>query len=420
MLKLKILVFIGISTLCLNSYARKRLTPTAAPDGKMVIGYYPFWVAERGLLLKDSLYARLTHINYAFSNLSENGECFLGNRAADVERVYSKEESVTGKNDESSAAFHGNFNQLLELKKQDPGLKVLISIGGWEWSGNFSKAARDDASRKRFAGSCIALYLKQYGGVFDGLDIDWEFPVSGGMTAGDAADKDNVTLLLQEIRSQLNQLAQEENRRYLLTIAAPISANEIRNYDLPGVAASVDWINLMAYEFHGSWDTTTNFNAPLYHASKDPSDTSVNVDAAVRTYLAAGVPAEKLVLGLPFYGNGWAGVADVDHGLYQPAQGHAPGTYEEGSYDFNDLQKNYLPVWGSYWSEEAQVPWLYDPSSQIFISYDDARSLEAKARYARDQNLAGVMIWEISQGDETLMDGIYRGLEIGAPKKIVP
>jgi hypothetical protein len=132
------------------------------------------------------------------------------------------------------------------------------------------------------------------------------------------------------------------------------------------------------------------------------------------------VPAEKLVLGVPFYGKGWAGVPDLDHGLYQPAQGASPGTHEPGSYEFKDLQKRYLPTWPSYWSDEAQSPWLYDPVSQVFIGYDDARSLEAKAGYARDQGLAGVMIWEISQGDETLMNGIYRGFEAGGPKKPTP
>lgn len=420
MFKSKILVLAVVLTLYLSSCAPKGLSPTAVPGGKMLIGYYPAWAAARGVFLKDIPYTKLTHINYAFSNVSETGECILGDTAADVGRVYQAEESITGKNDKSKAAFHGNFNQLLELKKQYPDLKVLVSIGGWTWSGNFSNAAKDDASRKRFASSCVELYLKQYAGVFDGLDIDWEYPVSGGLTPGDTEDKPNYTLLLQEIRRQLDELGNKDGRHYLLTIAAPIGAGAIRNFDLPGIAASVDWINLMAYDFHGTWDSTTNFNAPLFHTSKDPSDASLNVDAAVQTYLSSGVPADQLVLGAPFYGKGWAGVNDTDHGLYQPAQGAAPGTYEAGSFEFKDLQKRYLPIWQSYWSEEAQVPWLYDPASQIFISYDDARSLEAKAGYARDQGLAGVMIWEISQGDETLIEAIYQGFEKGGPKKPTP
>jgi GH18 family chitinase len=417
MYKLKILIIAIVLIFCLNSCTPRELPAAVVPGGKMVVGYYPSWAAGRGVFLKDTPFAKLTHINYAFSNVSEAGECILGDTAADVGRIYTAEESITGKDDKDNAAFHGIFNQLLELKKQYPHLKVLISIGGWTWSGNFSNAAKDDASRKRFASSCVDLYLKQYPGVFDGLDIDWEYPVSGGLTKGNAADKANYTLLLQEIRSQLDELGQKDDRYYLLTIAAPSSPGSIGNFDLVGLAASVDWINLMAYDFHGTWDTTTNFNAPLFESAKDPADASLNVDAAVQTYLSSGIPPEKLVLGVPFYGKGWAGVADSDNGLYQLAQGAAPGTYEAGSFDFKDLQKKYLPAWQAYWSEDAQVPWLYDPSSQIFISYDDARSLEAKAGYARDQGLAGVMIWEISQGDATLIDGIYLGFENGGPKK---
>jgi GH18 family chitinase len=420
MSKPKILIVAFILILCLSSCAPGAKTVATVPGAKKLIGYYPSWAAGRGVYLKDTPYTRLTHINYAFSNVSESGECTLGDPTADVTRVYAAEESITGKDDKSNAAFHGNFNQLLELKDQYPDLKVLISIGGWTWSGNFSSAAKDDASRKRFATSCVDLYLKQYAGAFDGLDIDWEYPVSGGLTAGNASDKANYTLLLQEIRSQLDELGKQDNRHYLLTIAAPIGPGTIRNFDLPGIAAAVDWINLMGYDFHGTWDSTTNFNAPLFRSADDPSDASLNVDAAVQTYLSSGVPAEKLVLGVPFYGKGWSGVPDIDHGLYQPAQGAAPGTYEAGSFEYKDLQKRYLPTWQSYWSEDAHVPWLYDLSSQVFISYDDERSLEAKAGYARDEGLAGVMIWEISQGDATLIDGIYRGFENGGPERPTP
>ncbi|MGE5123664.1 MAG: glycosyl hydrolase family 18 protein [Acidobacteriaceae bacterium] len=418
--KPKILVFALVLILSMNSCTSKSLPAAAVPGEKMLIGYYPSWAASRGIFLRNTPYAKLTHINYAFSDISEAGECMLGDPTADAGRIYTAEESLTGRKDKSKAAFHGNFNQIVELKKQYPDMKVLISIGGWTWSGNFSNAAKDDTSRKRFAISCVDLYLEQYAGVFDGLDIDWEYPVSGGLTPGNALDKPNYTLLLQEIRSQLDELGQKDNRHYLLTIAAPVGPGNIRNFDLPGIVASVDWINLMGYDFHGTWDTTTNFNAPLFQSTKDPSDASLNVDSAVQTYLSSGIPAEKLVLGVPFYGSGWAGVPDTDHGLYQLAQGAAQGTYEPGSFEFKDLQQDYLPSWQSFWSDEAQVPWLYDPASQIFISYDDARSLEAKAGYARDQGLAGVMIWEISQGDETLIDGIYRGFEIGGPQRPTP
>ncbi len=397
-------------------------TPTliSVPGGKYIIGYYPSWAAKRNVFAKNIPANKLTHINYAFSNVSANGECVLGDPAADVERIYSAAESVNGRDDTGSATFHGNFNQLLELKQKYPTLKVLISIGGWSWSGNFSRAAQGEASRQRFAAFCIDLYLKQYKGVFDGFDIDWEFPVSGGLSAGRPEDKRNFTLLLGEIRRQLNELEKVNSQHYLLTIAAPIGPGTIRNIQPDLIAILVNWINLMGYDFHGTWDTTTNFNAPLFRTSTDPADAGLSVDAAVQTYLSAHVPTEKLVLGVPFYGKGWSGVSETDHGLYQPASGAAPGTWEEGSYDYKDIQKNYLSKYQRYWNAEAYVPWLYDLKSKTFISYDDAQSLEAKAGYARDVGLAGVMIWEISQGDGTLFDAIHKGLATGGPPRPTP
>lgn len=396
-------------------------TPEPQPvDQPLVIGYYPSWVAARGITLKNAPFERLTHINYAFSNVSEAGECVLGDPVADVERLFTAEESINDRADKPSEDFHGNFNQLLEMKKKYPQIKVLISIGGWSWSSNFSNAAMDEESRQRFASSCINLYLEQYAGVFDGLDIDWEYPVSGGLVEGSPEDKSNFTLLLQEVRQQLDEQGKKNGRNYLLTIAAPVGPGSIRNLDLPGIARHVDWINLMTYDFHGTWDATTNFNAPLYRSDNDPADASLNVDAAVQTYLAEGVPAEKLVLGVPFYGRGWSGVADVDNGLYQPAQGAAPGTHEAGAYEYTDLRDNYLTNWQSLWSDSAFVPWLYDPASRVFISYDDSRSLAAKAGYAKDNGLAGVMIWEISQGDQTLVDALYQGFEHGGPVRPTP
>ena len=420
MLKNRVIIFCIILALCLNGCTAQTIPNVSKSADKLVIGYYPSWAAARGVFLKDAPTQKLTHINYAFSNVSAEGECVLGDPSADVEKIYSANESITGHNDKVKTAFLGNFNQLLELKKQNPHLKVLISVGGWSWSGNFSNAAKDEVSRQHFANSCIDLYLKQYAGVFDGIDIDWEYPVSGGLTNGSPADTANFTLLLNELRQEMDVLGQSNGQHYLLTIAAPVGPGSIRNLDLPGIAAAVDWINLMTYDFHGTWDTTTNFNAPLFHPGSDPADAALNADATVQTYLAAGVPASKLVMGVPFYGRGWRGVADIDHGLYQAATGAAPGTYEAGSFEYNDIRDHYLPNWSYYWSQEANVPWLYNPDSLTFISFDDARSLEAKAGYVKDQGLAGVMIWEISQGDQSLIDGALCRIRNGGPVKPTP
>jgi len=419
----KLILLVGIVNLVLAGCASAVSsvpTPVSVPGGKVIVGYYPSWAIAHDFFVRDIPANRLTHINYAFSNVSAAGECMLGDAAADVERKFSAQESVNGKADSDKAAFYGNFNQLLELKRLYPHLQVLISIGGWTWSGNFSTAAQDAASRERFASSCIDLYLRRYKGVFDGLDIDWEYPVSGGLTPGKPEDKENFTLLLGELRRQLDALEDAERRHYLLTIAAPVGPGNIRNIELAKIAPYVDWINLMTYDFHGTWEATTNFNAPLFQPKDDPSSAALTVDAAVQAYLSAGVPADKLVLGVPFYGRGWAGVSAENNGLYQPASGAAPGTREAGSYEYKDIQQHFLATYTRYWNTEAYVPWLYNPETQIFITYDDPQSLEAKAGYARDQELAGIMIWELSQGDEALLEAIYQGLEKGGPPRPTP
>jgi GH18 family chitinase len=393
------------------------MTPTTAPNvtlpTKRIVGYYAGWAAARGRLVSSIPAEKLTHINYAFSNVSENGECVLGDPVADVKRSFSADESVSGVDDSAEAgALRGNFNQLKQLKQKFPHLQVLIAVGGWTWSGNFSDAALTEASRQAFAKSCIDLYLKQYAGVFDGIDIDWEFPVSGGLNPGRPEDKRNFTLFLAELRRQLDELGDADGRRYLLTIAAPAGPGIYQNIERGEIIQYLDWINLMTYDLHGTWEAATNFNAPLFKAADDP-ESSLNVDAAVQSYLNAGVPADKLVMGVPFYGRGWKGVPKANNGLYQKTnQGAAPGSWgEPGAFEYKDLKQNYLPTYSRFWSDEALVPWLYNPDTGIFITYDDPESLSAKTGYVSAHDLGGVMIWELSQDDGSLLDAIHTGLQ---------
>jgi len=397
-------------------------TPGVVPPAQHVVGYYAQWAAERGVFLSAIHAGQLTHINYAFGNVSAQGECQLGDPEADIKRVYTAAESVSGASDSADAnALRGNFNQLLQLKQKYPALQTLISIGGYTWSENFSSAALTDASRKAFAKSCIDVFIKKYPGVFDGIDIDWEFPVSGGLQPGRPEDKHNFTLLLAELRSQLDALSAAGGKHYLLTIAAPAGAGAAQNLERSEIVKSLDWINLMTYDLHGVWEKTTNFNAPLYKPAKDPGEVSSTVDAAVQAYLKAGVPAPKLVMGVPFYGHGWQGVPNKDNGLYQPATGAAPGLYEAGSFDYKELKDNYFATYTRSWDAEAQVPWLYNSAAGIFIGYDDPESIAAKAGYAKDQGLAGVMIWELSQDDNgALLNAIQDGFRAGGLPHVVP
>jgi chitinase len=239
------------------------LPSNLAPD-KFVVGYFGYWAPERGYFISDVPARKITHLDYAFSNVSEDGKCILGDPAADVERVYEAAESVSDKADRTGAtALHGSFNQLLELKAKYPYLKVFISVGGYAWSANFSNAALTEASRQTFVKSCIDLYFKTYKGVFDGIDIDWESPVTGGLTKGRPEDKHNFTLLLAELRRQLDELGSANGTRYLLTIAAAGGPGMDQRYERNQIDQYLDWVGLMTYDLHGTWDKVTNFNAPL-------------------------------------------------------------------------------------------------------------------------------------------------------------
>ena len=385
----------------------------ATTTNKRLIGYYmassiytdtkstispPFFVTEIPA-------NKLTHINYAFANVSSDGGCVLGDPWADTQYPYP--------GDRWDEPLRGNFKQLKLLKQQYPQLKTLLSVGGWTWSENFSNAALTPASRQHFAQTCVQM-MEQYG--FDGLDIDWEYPVSGGETPGRPEDKQNYTLLLEELRNQLNAQGALDGRAYLLTIAAPIGPDTITNLELPQLAQFLDWINLLAYDFHGDWDNLTGFNAPLYHAPGDPfaQGERLNDHAAVQAYLDSGIPADKVVLGVPFYGRGWSGVANINNGLYQPKSGEPPpGTRGAGSFDYYDLKARFLPTYPRYWSTVARVPWLYNPNTGIMISYDDPTSLGFKADYINTNNLGGAMIWELGGDDSqsSLVTALYDRLQ---------
>lgn len=367
----------------------------AIPSAKgVVVGYYPAWATyTRDYQVAEIPAAQLTHVNYAFANI-ENGGCVLGDAWADVQKTF------PGDNwDESSANQAGNFKQLRKLREQNPKLRTLISVGGWTWSAKFSDAALTADARAKFASSCVD-FMVQHG--FDGLDIDWEYPVGGGLEGNTYrnVDKQNYTLLLRALRAKLveKQRALGRSEPYLLTIAAPAGPTIIPNLEAKAIGETVDWINVMSYDFHGSWEKKTGHNAPLHHATGDAL-TGFDVENAIDAYLVAGVPASRLVMGVPFYGRSWAGVsAGSTHGLHQTASGAGPGTWENGVLDYHDIVARYLNAGGfvRYEDASADVPYLFNAQTGVFITYDDPASLTKKAAFARSKSLAGTMIWDLS------------------------
>ncbi len=374
-----------------------------------VVAYYAEWsVYARKFNVADIPTAGLTHINYAFAKI-EGGEVRLHDPYAAIDKFHPGDKWDAG-------YLRGNFRQLQHLKKKHPHLKTLIAVGGWTLSSPFSDAALTAESRGRLAKSAVA-FMAKYG--FDGIDLDWEYPVSGGLAGNKTrpADRENYTLLCAALRAELDSLGKKDGRKYLLTAAAPAGPKVVANFELKKLAAHLDWFNLMAYDFHGGWSPLTHFNAALHPIKDDPAEdeavrTGFNVAAAVKAYLDAGVPADKVVLGLPLYGRGWHGVKEGD-GLFQkPAMGLPRGTWEPGVFDYKDIAANRLPKMKRHWHAEAKVPWLHDAKSGLMITYDDAESIKVKGEYAREKKLGGVMMWEVSadDGKGTLLGAARAGL----------
>lgn len=371
--------------------------PIAAQSASRIVGYFPSWgIYARNYHVPNIPASRLTHINYAFANV-QNGVIALGDPYADIDRWYPGDCWNPG-------CRRGSFERLRILKQQHPHLRTLISVGGWTWSGSFSDAVLTPAARATFAQSIVDFVDLHE---FDGADIDWEYPVSGGLPGNRTRpqDRQNYTAFLLELRQRFTARSATTGKTYLLTIAAPANPAIIANYEPALIHPVLDWINLMTYDLRGPWgDPFTGFNAPLYGDPLEPVGEPVrsqwNVAAAVQNWLALGVPAHKLHLGMAFYGRGFGGVAaGSPDGLYATYTGPAsPGTWEDGVFDYTDLAANHenAPGWTRSWHATTRVPWLWNRAQRKFIGYDDPRSIAEKAWYLQQWGLGGAMFWELS------------------------
>jgi len=370
--------------------------PPAATGTKQVVGYFAEWgIYGRQYNIADVPADKLTVLNYAFAQINANGEVDLYDKYAAIEKSYP--------GDTWDQPIKGNFNQIAKLKAANPNLKVLISVGGWTLSSPFSDIALTDASRKKFADSAVK-FVNQYG--FDGVDLDWEYPVSGGLDTNKTRpeDKHNYTLLVQAVRSAFNVQEAATGKHNLLTIAAPAGYQTIANFELADMAKSIDWFNLMSYDYHGAWENQTNHNAPLYANATSPNaiDTKFNVDYSMRAYAAAGVPKSQIVMGAPLYGRTWQGVPAGPNGdgLYQTGTGAGAGTWENGVIDYADLlnKVNTQPAtYKVYRDNASQVPYVYAPTvgGGWFSTYEDKTSLGKKVDYVLANDYGGMMFWEL-------------------------
>jgi chitinase len=283
-------------------------------------------------------------------------------------------------------------------------LKVLISVGGWTWSGNFSDMALTKQSRKAFIESAVH-FIERYH--LDGLDIDWEYPgMVGDNNRFRSEDKQNYTSLFKELRKRFDREERRLHKHLLTSVAAGASTQFLAHSEMRKVQKYVDTVNLMAYDYYEpDSDKTTGHHAPLFTNPADPKQ--ISADAWVREYETAGVPADKIVLGVPFYGHVWGDAAELNHGLFQPGK-QVPNAFSNYANITSEmLNQGFV----RYWDARASAPFLFNSAKRIFVSYEDVESLALKCRYVREHKLGGVMFWDYS-GDlnGALLDAIKMGL----------
>jgi len=395
--------------------------PIASHD-KVLAAYFPEWgIYGRDYHLADVPADQLTHLIYAFADLTIDGEMTLFDSYAATEKRFGAEESVTGEADlwyyppedpRSEQTVWGNFNQLALLKEQYPHLTVSIAVGGWTLSDHFSTVTSTQAGRDTFSDSIVE-FLTTYQ-VFDGIDFDWEYPGGGGEAGNSVSPDDgaNYALLLADVRAKLDDLGSELGRTYEISVASPAGLDKVANFNLAGLAPSVDFFNVMTYDFHGTWEDTTGHQAAF---TGDPN--GYDIETAVYAYLDAGVAPEQIVLGAPLYTRAWSGVADGGDGGYdEAASGAAPGTFEAGNYDYKDLlsQIDAGAGWELYWDDNAQASYLYNADLDIFSSFETTTSIALKAEWADAMGLGGMMFWDLSNdatdSPDSLISAAFRSM----------
>ena len=410
-------------------------------QGKILGAYFEEWgIYYAGYnianLQQNGVAAKLTHLMYAFANVTATPApaCSIADSWADYQTPYLP--SVSGA--AYTGPLFGNFGAIQQLKQLHPKLKVLMALGGASAANTsaFASAASTVAGRQALAASCIDMFVKgniasgvSAPGLFDGFNIDWEFPA--------AADTQNFTALLKEFREQLDALSKTTGIRYVLSFDGPAGAQNYVNIDLQHAADQVDFITVDGYNYAGSWTTQTNHASPLLDSRQDPLfGQQLDIDDTVNAYLKAGVPPRKYTMGVPLYGAGWIGVPNVNHGLYQDSNGPSPVPMANGQGLCPDTTGatagcDYLLSAGvatyatlanltangyvkTYDSRRIAVS-LYDPNAATFYTYDDPQTALLKMLYIDFKvpgGLGGAYVWAVKDDDAngTMVKTMAQGL----------
>ncbi len=381
--------------------------------GKRVAAYFSSSnvYAKRDYQVSDIPAANLTHIFYAFMKIDPATKAIdFYDKNADIVKKVGDEPADLG--------YRGSFAQLYMLKQKNPDLKLIASVGGGTQSDQFSEMAASAATRKAFADS-VAVFLKKYH--FDGVDLDWEFPVAGGegKVPHSPNDKHNLTLLIEALRKTLDAAGVTDGIKYEVGLTVTQNPGYAKNLEISALGKVVDFMNVMSYDYAGVNDPVTDHLAPLY---ANRSGRKLNVSATIQYYLDNGMPASKLSMGIPLYGVAWQVPVGSKLGMFTKTVERAAvsKTLKTGILDYAAVQQLVSKGIRPLWDEQSHASYLYDTETGLVVTYDDNRSILEKVDFALAKNLGGVMFWELSQdrgGD--LLNLAAWTLKRQAPKPVV-